>query len=284
MRRILACVDGSAYGQICSKYAVWLSKELDVPVTVLYVSELWQYETPLIADFGGTLGAQPYLGLTAQLKEIENSKAKAICDYVKKLFAEAGIPDNVEFEHRSGLLVDCIDEFENQKKNIDFIILGKRGENANLAKGHLGSNMERVIRASRRPCFVANRKFIEQKKILLAYDGSPSATRALNWLANTKAFPKCEIHVGTVGKPGAEAEASQLLIEAESIFQGTDKKPICQVLSGAPGESIEKYVIENAVTALLMGAYGHSRIRQFIIGSTTSELVRRCLVPVVMFR
>lgn len=284
MKNILVCIDGSSYGQVCTQYAVWLSKRLDAKVTALYVSELWQYETPLIADFGGTLGTQPYLGLTAQLKEIENSKAQVIGDYVKKQFADAGIPGNVEFEHRSGLLVDCIDEFENQRNNIDFIVLGKRGENANFAKGQLGSNMERVIRASRLPCFVANRKFIDQKKILLAYDGSASATKALNWLSKTLAFPQCEIHVVSVAKQGAEAEASKILIEAESMFQGTDKKPVCQVLSGAPGEAIEQYVIANEITALLMGAYGHSRIRQFIIGSTTSELVRRCLVPVVMFR
>lgn len=284
MKNILVCIDGSSYGQVCTQYAVWLSKQLDAKVTALYVSELWQYETPLIADFGGTLGTQPYLGLTAQLKEIENSKAKVIGEYVKKQFADAGIAGNVEFEHRSGLLVDCIDEFENQRGNIDFIVLGKRGENANLAKGQLGSNMERVIRASKLPCFVANRKFIEQKKILLAYDGSASATKALNWIANTKAFPSCEIHIVSVGKPGAESDAAKLLIDAEAFFKGTDKEPICQALSGAPGEAIEQYVVENGMTALLMGAYGHSRIRQFIIGSTTTELVRRCLVPVVMFR
>ena len=284
MKNILACIDGSNYGQVCTQYAVWLSKNLDCKVTALYVSELWQYETPLIADFGGTLGTQPYLGLTAQLKEIETSKAKVIGEYVKKQFADAGIGANVEFEHRRGLLVDCIDEFENGRKNIDFILLGKRGENANFAKGHLGSNMERVIRASKLPCFVANRKFIDQTRMVLAYDGSASANKALYWLAHTRAFPMNEIHVVSVGKQGAEADASKALIEAEAAFKGTDRSPIFQVLSGSPGEAIEKYVIENNITALLMGAYGHSRIRRFIIGSTTTELVRRCLIPVVLFR
>jgi hypothetical protein len=31
-----------------------------------------------------------------------------------------------------------------------------------------------------------------------------------------------------------------------------------------------------------MGAYGHSRIRSFVIGSTTTEMVRSCKVPVLM--
>jgi nucleotide-binding universal stress UspA family protein len=35
---------------------------------------------------------------------------------------------------------------------------------------------------------------------------------------------------------------------------------------------------------MVMGAYGHSRIRSLVIGSTTEAMVRRCKVPVLMFR
>lgn len=284
MKNILVCVDGSNYGQVCTSYAIWLAKKTGAKISALYVSELWQYETPLIADFGGALGTQPYMGLTAQLREVEAGKAKIIENYVRGEFEKAGIPDQVEFFHRSGLLVDCIDEFENQRNDISAIILGKRGEHANFAKGHLGSNMERVIRASKLPCFVVNRKFIEQKKIVLAYDGSPSATRALEYLATRKEFIDQEVHIVTVAKPGAEADATRLLFDAEARLKGGPIAPIAQLLSGTPGEALEKYVQENDITCLIMGAYGHSRVRQFIIGSTTTEFVRRCLIPVIMFR
>jgi nucleotide-binding universal stress UspA family protein len=33
-----------------------------------------------------------------------------------------------------------------------------------------------------------------------------------------------------------------------------------------------------------MGAYGHSPIREFILGSTTTSLIRTCLVPILLFR
>jgi len=33
-----------------------------------------------------------------------------------------------------------------------------------------------------------------------------------------------------------------------------------------------------------MGAYGHSRLRTLIIGSMTAEMVRSCLIPVMLFR
>jgi nucleotide-binding universal stress UspA family protein len=35
---------------------------------------------------------------------------------------------------------------------------------------------------------------------------------------------------------------------------------------------------------LAMGAYSHSRLRSLFIGSTTTEMVRSCKVPVVIFR
>jgi nucleotide-binding universal stress UspA family protein len=33
-----------------------------------------------------------------------------------------------------------------------------------------------------------------------------------------------------------------------------------------------------------MGAYGHSRIRNLFVGSTTTEMIRSCKVPILLFR
>ena len=47
---------------------------------------------------------------------------------------------------------------------------------------------------------------------------------------------------------------------------------------------ITEYVDRTAVDLLVMGAYGHSQIRNLIIGSTTTAMVRGCKVPVLMIR
>ena len=60
--------------------------------------------------------------------------------------------------------------------------------------------------------------------------------------------------------------------------------PVCQMLHGTPEDQIAAYVTGNDVNMLVMGAYGHSRIRYLIIGSTTAEMVRTCRVPVLLFR
>lgn len=38
------------------------------------------------------------------------------------------------------------------------------------------------------------------------------------------------------------------------------------------------------IDLLVMGAYGHSRIRSMLLGSTTTQLLRTCPIPVLLLR
>ena len=56
------------------------------------------------------------------------------------------------------------------------------------------------------------------------------------------------------------------------------------MLVGVADNEISTYVEGRGINLLIMGAYGHSRIRQLIIGSTTTAMIRHCKVPVLLFR
>ena len=53
---------------------------------------------------------------------------------------------------------------------------------------------------------------------------------------------------------------------------------------GEPEKVISDHVEQYNIDLLVMGAYGHSRIRNLMIGSTTTQMIRSCLVPVLLFR
>lgn len=284
MKKILLCIDGSDYTRSACGYAAWLAGAANAEVDALYVSEIWQFETPLIADFGGTIGAQPYLALTSQLQEIEAKKAAVLREACESIFREQGVGQRVRFHHRTGVLVDCIEEFEEAATPADLVVVGKRGEHANFAKGHLGANMERVVRAGSVPVFVANREFRKPDKVAVAYDGSPSAKRAVEWAMKSPVLAGVTVHVVSVARPGEEQAVAEHLAEAARLLQSRGGSVVVQALAGAPGDAIEAYVTSTGINLLLMGAYGHSAVRRFLIGSTTSELVRRCKIPVVMVR
>mgnify|MGYP002841844926 FL=1 len=47
---------------------------------------------------------------------------------------------------------------------------------------------------------------------------------------------------------------------------------------------IEEVAAEEKTDLLVMGAYGHSRIRTLVIGSTTTAVLRACKIPVLLVR
>jgi nucleotide-binding universal stress UspA family protein len=56
------------------------------------------------------------------------------------------------------------------------------------------------------------------------------------------------------------------------------------MLHGVTEDEIAAYVAAHGINCLIMGAYGHSRIRHLVIGSTTTAMMRQCRVPVLLFR
>lgn len=281
MKRILVCTDGSSYARVCCQYAGGLSARTGAAIEVLYVTDLRQFEVPLIADLSGSLGIQPYQAILGQLQALETKKAAVILDDARRTLDEAGLGDRVTTTHKTGLLVDCLTDHE---RDADVVMLGKRGENANFATEHLGSTMERVVRASSRPCLVTSRAFKLVDQILLAYDGSTSCRKGLDFLTTSEAFKGLQLHIVVVAGAMDADTSSRHLEEAERRVRAAGFAPVCQMLHGTPEDQIAQYVAANAISLLLMGAYGHSRIRYLIIGSTTTEMIRTCRVPVLLFR
>lgn len=281
MKQLLICTDGSNYSRECCHYGAWLAKRTGATIEILYVTDLRQFEIPAVADLSGSLGIQPYEGMISQLRELEEQKSKFVRETAMKIFRSEGLADRTKFYHETGLLVDSIEEYADRA---DMILLGKRGENANFAKEHLGSMLERVVRAVDKPCLVTSRKFQPINRALIAYDGGKSSRDALEFIKRSELFRSFNLHVITVGEKHNEDQAAAWLDEAGEILKESGISPECQALNGNVETVVADYVEQIGADLLIAGAYGHSRIRKFFIGSTTSELLRRCHIPVLCFR
>jgi nucleotide-binding universal stress UspA family protein len=282
MKNILICTDGSSYSQEACLYGAWLSRETNARISVLYVTDLRQFEVPAVADFSGSLGIQPFEGMITQLQEVESIKADFVKEHALKTLKEAGVPeDRIKFHHETGLLVDVMSDYSD---TADLVFLGKRGENANFASEHLGSMLERVLRSIDQPCLVTNRKFKAFKKVAIAYDGGESCRKSLEFLGAHEFFRALDLHLIVCVEGHKEEQATERLQAAEASLHKSGLYPHCQILTGEVETAIVDYVEHNAIDLLVVGAYGHSRIRELLIGSTTTELLRRCHVPVLCFR
>ena len=121
--------------------------------------------------------------------------------------------------------------------------------------------------------------------MLLAYDGSPTGKRILNFLVeNAQGFQDIDIHVLTIAKSEGDSAKTQDLNSAKEQLEQAGFATTTSLLTGEPETEITQYVKQNQISLLLMGAYGHRRIRHLIIGSTTVQLLRSSQIPVLLFR
>jgi nucleotide-binding universal stress UspA family protein len=281
MPTILACTNGSLYAPSIYAHASWAAARLGAAIHVLHVIE--RDEIPASRDLSGSIGFSANAELLAELAALDEAHARVARLRGKAILEDAarqlGGNPAITTSQRHGALVDTVAEFE---KDAALIVVGKRGEHADFAKGHLGSNLERVVRSAKAPVLVASREFVRPERFLLAFDGGASALKAVHHIATQPLLRGMECHIIAVGKP--DSDLARSLQDSAAALRGAGFSVTADLIQGDPDEIIATQVKQRGVGLLVMGAYGHSRVRQFILGSTTTSLIRTCHVPVLLFR
>ncbi len=281
--KIIALVDGSIYSASVCEHAAWISGRTGAPVELIHV--LGRREGTGTTDLSGAIRLGARTKLMAELAELDEQRAKlvghrgrAILEDARAIVDGAGVTE-ITTRLRHGDIVEAIADIEQDAR---VIVIGKRGEAADFAKGHLGSNLERLVRAAHRPVFVAARAFRPIQKVLVAYDGGTSAMKAVDHIARSPLFQGLTIHVVTVGADTPEVRKG--LVDAQALLRAAGFAAETSVVPGQPETELGKLVEAEGIDMLVMGAYGHSRIRTLVIGSTTTQMMRTCKVPVLLMR
>ncbi len=284
MTHLLACTDGSLYAPSLYQHSAWAAARLGTGVKVLHVLDP-RRGLAHGADLTGAIGFNASAELTEELVKLEEAQArvarlkgKAILEDAAAQLRAAGI-HQLETLQRHGTLVETLEELE---PAAELVALGKRGEHCDFARGHLGSEVERVIRTSVRPVLVVSRAFKPIERFLIAYDGGPSVLKAVEFVLESPLLRGLECHILRAGK--VDDTARYYLEETVQRLRAAGYEVNGRAIGGPAAEVISSYVKEHGVDLLVMGAYGHSPIRQFILGSTTTTMVRTCQIPVLMFR
>ena len=282
-KKIVALVDGSIYSHSVCENAAWIASRTLASVELLHV--LGRREGTETSDLSGSIALGARSALLEELTRLDEQRAKlqqqrgrAILEDAKAVLAGAGVTD-VTTRLRIGDILETVAEAE---ADADILVIGKRGEAADFAKLHLGSNIERIGRASHKPVFIAARGFREPRRLLIAFDGGPSSMKAAAYIAGNPLFTGLECHLLMAGENTPERRHK--LEEAAALFASAGREVKAFVAATAPETAIADHVEAQEIDLLAMGAYGHSRIRSLIIGSTTTEMIRSCKVPVMLFR
>ena len=278
IKSILYCTDGSDYANVAGDYAIACATKFGARITALHVMDIRLLEGPLLADLSGSIGAQPYEALLPQLQAMQKQRAGLILEAVADRCRKAGVP--FETVQRTGSLTDVIVE---EEKRSELVVLGQRGEHAQWLGQFMGSSVERVVRRSIKPCLVTPSVYREIKQVLAAYDGSANSSRSLEVaieFARTLELPLTIAHVAATAPDGDDV----LLTDAVRMAKDHGLSPRAVTLVGEAERQILDFVRREQQDLIVMGAYGHTRIRELVLGSTTSQVIRRSEVPVLLTR
>jgi nucleotide-binding universal stress UspA family protein len=120
---------------------------------------------------------------------------------------------------------------------------------------------------------------------VVAYDGGASSEKAIDFLINDTLLLEAECHLLTVTT--AESSRRERFDAAVQRLRDAGYTVVERFQIMEPGrhdEAIIAAVERSKADLLVMGAYGHSRIRNLLIGSTTTALLRGCTIPVMVVR
>lgn len=282
-QKIIALVDGSAWSASVCAHAAWIAGRTGAAVELLHV--LGRPEGADRRDLSGAIGLGARTALMTELAELDAARARlatergrAILEDAHALLTRDGVAAITSRLRHGGLVENMAD----MEADAAMIVIGKRGADADHAQGHLGSNLERVVRASHKPILVAARAFRPIETVLLAFDGGPSALKAVDCIAGNPLFAGLAVHVVWVG--AATPEVTQRLDAATQRLTSAGIGADSAVVTGHPETALGKLVEGAGYDLLVMGAYGHSRIRGLVIGSTTTGMLMTSKVPVLLIR
>ena len=282
--RLVAFVDTSPYAESVCDYSAWAAGRGGQTVELVHVLD--QAAKPE-TNMSGTIGLGARSNLLEQLATLDAERAKVaqaqgravLEDAAYRIRRTAPALSTTESLRHGGI----VDAVKSVGQDAALVVVGKRGDTRDVASGLIGTNVEAVIRASSGPVLVANRAFSTPEKFLIAYDGGTSVERAIDYIVTTGILNGMQGLLVSVG-PKDDA-IDQKMLSACSRLEAAGISATAQWRDGDQVEvSIAQSVADEDIDLLVMGAYGHSRIRSMVIGSTTTAMVQGCKVPVLMIR
>jgi nucleotide-binding universal stress UspA family protein len=282
--KVLACVDQSHYAACVADYAAWAARRIHAPLEFLHIidrSELVTHEE----DHSGAIGIDAQEQLLKKLSSEDEVRLRAareagreFLNGLRERAIDAGAPE-VDMRQRYGELVETLHE---QEDGVQLLVLGRRGAAAETTQRDLGRNVERVVRALRKPILAVTDQFVEPKHAMFAFDGSAVTRRGVDMIAGSALFPGIPILLLMSGKVSGDGEGK--LEWARKRLENAGYKVEARLVPGDAEAVIASTALNEKIDLLIMGAFGHSPLRQLFFGSKTADLLRSSGIPTLLLR
>ncbi len=289
MKNILAAIDNSSYLDSICKLAIFFANKTGAKISLFHTGTI-NSNSNSSQDLSGTIGFDAQDNLLHELSEIDEKKSRQEQKkgWVVLKEAENIIQDykKLDYEkiHKKGALVENIKDLQT---DFDLLILGKRGVDHEESDEDLGFNIAKIIKQVNKPTLIASQNSVINyrgvKSFLLCYDGSKPAEKILNVVCKTSLLKSMQCHLLTIGENNEKnkSELEKARLKLESCGFGV-KSLVAEAKQQEVQEVVKKYIQKNSINILAMGAFGHSAVRDFFLGSTTKALIKEVEIPILI--
>ncbi|SBS31849.1 Universal stress protein family protein [Marinomonas spartinae] len=282
MTNVIACIDGSFLSEYVTDAAVWAANNIESPLTLLHSLEKSIMSN---SDLSGSIGLGSREHLLAELTELDEKRAKLALEHGKdmlhkaKIHAEDQGAQNVSIMQRHGDLVDTLISLESSTK---LVILGRNGNEHAMSANTIGSHIERAARALHHPLLITVGEFKAPSNFMIAYDGREAADNAIARIAQSSLLKGLTCHMVMAGEDTPARK--EKFARAQAILEAENFKVNASLIAGDIYPVLTQYRNENNIELMVMGAYAHSKVRQFFVGSNTSKMIIESDIPLLILR
>ena len=278
LKSILIAVDGAEYTDPVMKYAIYLAKAFDAKLNIVTVVDVRIFEWSVYLGVDGFAPVMPSTSYLDESKLLLQEKAEKVLQKCVDMVRAENI--SYTAAKHEGSPVEII---SNQANIVDMIMLGARGEFAKWGRNILmGATAEAISKECNKPLFISPKEFKPFRNILIPYDGSVNSNRALPYAGYFSSNFKSIAHVFTVDN--SLESANVILTEGKNYLQSYDIDIQTKARNGHADEEILNYANEKDMDLIVMGAYGHTRIKEAILGSTTEGVMRNATIPLLLVK
>jgi nucleotide-binding universal stress UspA family protein len=287
-RKILAPIFGSSCDRISLQSGLALARQFNAHLETLFV-RFDPAQAPQLGFLGGDVsGYSARYFIDAAIKAADDAQSAAAASFAKAVDKSGvDVTDSPSTQnHASAELKvvqgDFADRIEEESRLADLVVFS--GEGGELAIERAREALESVLLSGARPVLFVTAGLDGAdigQRIALAFDGSASAahavTAALPFIKRAKAVHAFEVTEAPKSSTALMDLKRYLAlhgveVKTHAIDPGTEDTE----------EALLSAVQKEHCDLLVLGGYGHSRVREFVFGGVTRHVLRCGALPAVL--
>ncbi|MDQ9832247.1 universal stress protein [Acinetobacter soli] len=278
MSRVIACIDSSPCINAIAEAAAWVARETKRELVLLQVLDYYPASYHL-GEISGVIGFESNAMLLKELAELEQKQSELAIDYSNNLLKHISemILDKYGLEstkiQEKG---DFLEQSFSVLRETDFVVIGKVGERAAEKNKPIGSNVENFIRGANCTVMTVGENFKIPTRFIFAYEYSPTCLNIMQRISQSDLLKSLQCHLLYVG------DHPEVLKDPEEYLRTAGLDVVTVYRYGDVAENILEYQQELGIQMIVLGAFSHSKLHQFFLGSIATSIFRNASVPLMV--